>query len=144
MCRIEYSHSRAEVDLMKISLYETFARLYSYYESSRVPHCKTPISDGVRICLGCGAEIVSGASQRERSLMGAVFVIAAMVIAVVVFRALEIARGVTPLSSPKAEDGFLFFVGFIAVVVVPYIHGNWRCPHALAFSHSLYRTYQHQ
>ena len=34
---------------MKISLYETFARLFSYYESSSVPHCKTPISDGVRM-----------------------------------------------------------------------------------------------
>ena len=108
------------------------------------PHCQTSVSEDSRVCRGCGAEIVHGASRRERSLIGVVFVIAAMVIAVVLFRSLEIMRGAPPLSAPKAEDGFLFFVGLIAVVVIPYIVGTrvarllWR---SLA---RFYRTYQHQ
>jgi hypothetical protein len=96
------------------------------------------------VCSGCGAEIVRGASRRERSLTGVGFVIAAMLIAVVLFRSLEIMRGTPPLSGPKAQDGFLFFVGVIAVVIVPYILGSrfarllWRS--RIRF----YRMYQHQ
>jgi predicted nucleic acid-binding Zn ribbon protein len=108
------------------------------------PHCQTPVSDGARVCRGCGAEIVRGVSRRERSLIGVVFVISAMLISVMLFRAFEIARGARPLSSPKAEDGFLFCVGLIALVAVPYIIGTnvarvlWRS--RIRF----YRTYQHQ
>jgi predicted nucleic acid-binding Zn ribbon protein len=108
------------------------------------PHCQTTVSEDSRVCRGCGAEIVRGSSRRERSLTGLGFVIAAMLVAVVLFRVLEIARGALPLSSPKPEDGFFFFVGLIAVVVAPYIIGtrvarlHWRS--RIRF----YRTYQHQ
>jgi len=73
-----------------------------------------------------------------------VFVIVAMLITVVLFRSLEILRGTAPLSAPKAEDGFLFFIGLIAVVILPYFIGSrigrllWRS--RIRF----YRTYQHQ
>jgi hypothetical protein len=87
---------------------------------------------------------VRGASRRERSLIGVVFVIAAMLVAVVLFRSLEIMRGAPPLSSPRAEDGFLFLVGLTAVVVVPYIMGS-RVARLLWRSRiRFYRTYQHQ
>ncbi|SRR6266481_2409066 len=108
------------------------------------PHCQTAVSEDSRVCRGCGAEIIHGASRRQRSLIGVAFVIAAMIIAVVSFRVLEIARGVPPLSSPTAEDGLLFFLGLIAVVVIPYIAGTrvarlfWRS--RIRF----HRTYQHQ
>jgi predicted nucleic acid-binding Zn ribbon protein len=88
------------------------------------PHCQTPVSEESRVCRGCGAEIVHGASRRKRTLIGVAFVIAAMLITVALFRVLEIARGVLPLAAPKAEDGFLFFVGLIAVVVIPYLMGT--------------------
>ena len=65
-----------------------------------------------------------GATRRARSLTSVGFVIAAMLIAVVLFRSLEIMRRAPPLSGPKAEDGFLFFLGLIAVVVIPYIVGT--------------------
>src|SRR6266481_5677370 len=108
------------------------------------PHCQTPVSDRARVCSGCGAEVVRGPSRRERSLTGVVFVVAAMLITVALFRALEIARGALPLSSPKAEDGFLFVAGLIAVVVVPYITGT-GVAHLLRRSRiRFYRTYQHQ
>ena len=63
-------------------------------------------------------------SRRARSLIGVMFVIAAMLITVVLFRSLEIMRGAPPLSAPKAEDGFLFFIGLIAVVVIPSLVGT--------------------
>lgn len=75
--------------------------------------------DRASVCTGCGAEIVHGATRRERSLIGVVFVIAAMLIAVALLRVFEIARGISALPSPKAEDGFLLFIGLITVVVIP-------------------------
>jgi predicted nucleic acid-binding Zn ribbon protein len=108
------------------------------------PHCQTPASDSVRVCRGCRAEIVHGASRRERSLIGVMFVIAAMLITAVLFRSLEIMRGAPPLSAPKAEDGFLFFIGLIAVVVIPYLVGT-RVARLLWRSRTrFYRAYQHQ
>lgn len=77
-----------------------------------------------------------GATRRERSLTGVGFVIAAMLIAVVLFRSLEIMRDAPPLSGPKAEDGLLFFLGLIAVIVIPYIVGT-RVAHVLWRSRSL-------
>lgn len=108
------------------------------------PHCQTPVSDGVRVCRGCGAEIIRGANRRERLLIGVTFVIAAMLIGVVLFRALEIARGAPPLAPAKAEDGVLFFGGLIAVVVVPYVMGT--CIARLLWRSRIrfHRTYQHQ
>jgi hypothetical protein len=88
------------------------------------PHCQTPTSDKASVCRGCGAEIVRGASRRERALIGAMFVIAAMLIGVVVLRVLQTAHGALPLPPPKAEDGFLVLVGVFAVVVVPYVVGT--------------------
>jgi hypothetical protein len=96
------------------------------------------------VCRGCGAEVVRGASRRERALIGAMFVIAAMLIGAVVLRALEIAHGAPPLRPPRAEDGFLVLLAFILIVFVPYIVGSrvarlfWRS--RIRF----YRRYQHQ
>ncbi len=108
------------------------------------PHCQISVSEESRVCRGCGAEIVHGASRRERSLIGVMFVTAAMLITVVLFRFLEIMLGAPPLSAPKAEDGFLFFIGLIAVVIIPYLMGTrvarlfWRS------RTRFYRMYQHQ
>jgi len=96
------------------------------------------------VCRGCGAEIVRGASRRERALIGVAFVIAAMLIGVVLLRALAIARGGAPLSSPKAEDGLLVIGVLIAVVVIPYIMGT-RVARLLWRSRIRFcKTYQHQ
>ena len=96
------------------------------------------------VCRGCGAEIVRGASRRERALIGAMFVIAAMLIGVVVLRVLQTAHGALPLPPPKAEDGFLVLIGLFAVVVLPYVVGT-RVARLLWRSRiRFYRRYQHQ
>jgi predicted nucleic acid-binding Zn ribbon protein len=106
------------------------------------PHCKTPVFDRARVCSGCGAEVVRGASRRERALIGAIFVIASMLIGAVVLRALEIAGGAPPLPPPKAEDGFLVLLALIAMVFVPYMVGT-RVARVLWRSR-IRRRYQHQ
>ena len=102
------------------------------------------VSEDSRVCRGCGAEIVRSTSRGERSFIGVLFVIAAMLVTVVLLRSLEIMRGVPPLSAPKAEDGFLFFIGLIAVIVVPYLMGT-RVARLLWRSRIRFcRTCQHQ
>jgi predicted nucleic acid-binding Zn ribbon protein len=108
------------------------------------PHCQTPVSDSAKVCRGCGAEIVRGASRRERALIGAMFVVGAILVAAVVLRALGIAHGAPPLPPPKAEDGFLVLVGLFAVIVVPYLVGT-RVARLLWRSRiRFYRAFQHQ
>ena len=48
------------------------------------PHCQTGVPDHASVCLGCGAEIVRGASKRERSIAGCLFSGIGVVIALVV------------------------------------------------------------
>ena len=108
------------------------------------PHCQTPVSERARVCSGCGAEIVHGLNRRERSFVGLSFVVVALLIGVVIWRALEIAHGAPVLPSPKAEDGFFIIAGFLVLVVVPYCIGKsfgrllWRS--RVRF----FRSYQHQ
>jgi hypothetical protein len=65
-----------------------------------------------------------GPSRRQRALIGTMFVFAAVFVAGVLLRVLEIARGAPPLPVPKAEDGLLFLGALIAVVIVPHILGT--------------------
>ena len=108
------------------------------------PHCQTPASDSAIVCRGCGAEIVRGASRRERALIGAMFVIAAMLIGAVAWRALEVAHGAPLLPPPKPEYGVWVLLALIVIVFVPYMLGAriarvfWRS--RIRF----YRRYQHQ
>ncbi len=72
------------------------------------------------------------------------FVVAAILLAVVAFRVFEVMRGTPPLSSPKAEGGFWFLAALIALVVIPHFIGTrfarllWRS--RIRF----YGRYQHQ
>lgn len=108
------------------------------------PHCHTQVPESASVCTGCGAEIVHGLNRRERSFVGLSFVIVALLIGVVIWRALEIAHGASVLPSPKAEDGFFVIAGFLVLVVVPYCIGKsfggllWRS--RVRF----FRSYQHQ
>jgi excisionase family DNA binding protein len=76
------------------------------------PHCQTPVSDRARVCSGCGAEVVRGATRRERFLVGVVFAVAAFLILTVVLRMFQIERGSLLLPSPKAERSALHFSWF--------------------------------
>jgi predicted nucleic acid-binding Zn ribbon protein len=108
------------------------------------PHCHKQVPESASVCTGCGAEIVRGLNRRERSFVGLSFVVVALLIGVVIWRALEIAHGTPVLPSPKAEDGFFVIAGFIVLVVVPYCIGKRI---ARLFRRSrvrFFRSYQHQ
>ena len=96
------------------------------------------------VCRGCGAEIVRGASRRERVFIGVVFVLAAMFVTAVLLRALEMTHGGPPLPVPRAGDGFWVLLVLIVIVLIPYMLGTrvarlfWRS--RIRF----YRNYQHQ
>jgi predicted nucleic acid-binding Zn ribbon protein len=108
------------------------------------PHCHTQVPESASVCTGCGAEIIHGLNRRERSFVGVSFVVVALLIGVVIWRALEIAHGTPVLPSPKAEDGFFVIAGLIVVIIFPYWIGKRI---ARLFGRSrvrFFRSYQHQ
>jgi predicted nucleic acid-binding Zn ribbon protein len=108
------------------------------------PHCQTPVSDGGRVCSGCGAEVVRGATRRERFLVGVIFAVAALLILTVVLRMFQIERGSLLLPSPKSDGALFIFLGLIGLLVFAYIIGK-RVAHFLRRSQvRFYRVYRHQ
>jgi hypothetical protein len=108
------------------------------------PHCQTRVSDHALVCSGCGAEVVRGLSGRERSLVGLACVGATLFIAVVIWRALQIAGAVSPLPSPKAEDGLYVIMACIALIVAPYFFGKRLARFIRRSQVRFYRVYRHQ
>ena len=107
------------------------------------PHCDSKVSETAHVCAGCGAEIVRGATRRERSLVGVAFVIVAILLAIVVSRAVEIGRGSLPIPDPRSDTAFLYFLGLFAVVALSYMIGKgvarlFRRSHVRFF-----RSYRH-
>jgi predicted nucleic acid-binding Zn ribbon protein len=112
-------------------------------KSLACPHCQTPVSDGTRVCSGCGAEIVRGATRRERFFTGVVFAVAAFLILTVVLRMFQIEHG-SLLPSPKSDGALFIFLGLIGLLVFAYIIGK-RVAHFLRRSQvRFYRAYRHQ
>lgn len=94
--------------------------------------------------MGCGAEIVRGLTRRGRSLVGLVCVGLAILIAVIVLRGFEIARGGPPLPPLKAQDGLLVVAAVIGLLVLPYVIGS-RAARLFWRSRTRFvRNYQHR
>lgn len=108
------------------------------------PNCQTQVPDRARVCTGCGAEIVRGASRRERARMGMVFAVVAILISVVALRALETAHGSPVLPSPKSDGAFLIFFGLVGLLVVVYVIGKSVARVSRKSQVRFYRSYQHQ
>lgn len=108
------------------------------------PHCQTHVPHRASVCTGCGAEVVRGASRRERASLGMVFVGVAILLLIVALRTLEIARGSPPLPSPKSDSAFLFFFGLIGLLVVAYMTGTAVARISRKSQVRFYRNYQHQ
>ena len=44
------------------------------------PHCATQVPAHASVCVGCGAEIVHGATRQERSTVGCLFTVVVMLV----------------------------------------------------------------
>lgn len=108
------------------------------------PHCKTDVSDRARMCAGCGAEIVRGASRRERAWIGLAFAVLAVPLLGLILRALEIARGTPPFPAPRSEATLFFVVGLIGFFVCAYLLGKGMARILWRSRIRFFRCYRHQ
>jgi hypothetical protein len=102
------------------------------------PHCQTGVRDRASVCLGCGAEIVRGASKRERSIAGCLSGGIGVAIALMV-----IGFTFQSVAAPN-EYGFAVVVGLLLSAMTFNIFG--RALVRLLFRSRLrfFRNYRHQ
>lgn len=68
------------------------------------PHCQTTVNPKAFVCLGCGAEVVRGASRREKTTAGYLFTAIGVLITMV-------AMGlILPVVGARNEYGLAFVV----------------------------------
>ena len=102
------------------------------------PHCQSTVDQSASVCLGCGAEIVRGASRRERSIAGCLSTGLGLVVALIVL-------GLTLQSVAAPNDyGFAAVVGLLLAALIFNIIG--RAFVRLIFRSRLrfFRSYRHQ
>jgi zinc-ribbon domain len=108
------------------------------------PHCQTNVPEGANVCVGCGAEVVRGATCRERSRIGLVFVGGAVLLLVIALRAWQVGTGSARLPAPNS-DGALFLVfGALALLVLAYITGKTAGRFVRRSQIRFLRAYRHQ
>jgi hypothetical protein len=71
------------------------------------PHCKTAVDQDALVCLGCGAEIIRGASAQEQSKAGCVLAGVGLLLG------LAIMGLILPIVGAKTEYGWMFIAGLI-------------------------------
>jgi hypothetical protein len=87
---------------------------------------------------------VHGLNRRQRSFVGLIFVIIAILTFTISLQSYEIAHGHPFLRSPKAEDGFFVIAALIALVAVPYAIGKRVARHFCRSRVRFFRSYQHR
>ena len=108
------------------------------------PHCDSQVSERASVCVGCGAEVVRGATRAERSTVGLVFVGLAFLIAVVVMRVFEVVRGSSPMPPSDAGGASLYLLAMIGVVVCSYMIGKGVARFFRRSQVRFFRSYRHQ
>ncbi len=108
------------------------------------PHCDSKVSETAHVCAGCGAEIVRGATRRERSLAGVVFVFGAILVALVVSRAVELGRGSLSLPDPRSDSALLYFFCLLAMVALSYMIGKGVARLFRRSQVRFFRSYRHR
>jgi hypothetical protein len=101
------------------------------------PHCQTQVSDRASVCAGCGAEIVRGATRKERSRIGAMFALAALLIGL-------IAMGASRLPKTNSNEALFVVLGLCAFPVVGYFLGKGIAGLRRRSQLRFFRSYQHQ
>ncbi len=101
------------------------------------PHCDGTVSERARVCRGCGAEIIRGATRNEREVAGCVVTLLGMPVVLAVVGI----SGVLP--HPRDDRALYYVLGLIVSAVVMYKIGTllarWLRRSKLRF----YRSYEH-
>ena len=108
------------------------------------PHCNSLVPERASVCVGCGAEVVRGATRAERSTIGFAFSAVAFLVLVLVCRAYQIARGSMPLPPPDSESALFYFLGIIAILVFGYMTGKGVARFFRRSQVRFFRNYRHQ
>jgi hypothetical protein len=108
------------------------------------PHCTSQVPEHANVCVGCGAEVVRGATRAERSTVGLIFAGLAIFIVVVAMRLIEIERGSLPVPPPDSEKALFYLLGLIAFVTLGYMIGKGVARIVRRSQVRFFRTYRHQ
>ena len=108
------------------------------------PHCNSLVPECASVCVGCGAEVVRGATRRERSAVGLLFAGGAVLIVVIVMRIIEIEYGSLPAPPPNSEKALFYFLGLIAFVTLGYMIGKGVARLMRRSQVRFFRSYRHQ
>lgn len=102
------------------------------------PHCQTAVDQNASLCAGCGAEIVRGASRREKSIAGCLATCIAIVITLgvvgIMFRS---------VAAPN-EKGFAVVVGLLLIAILFNIIGRTLARLLFRSRLRFFRTFQHR
>lgn len=102
------------------------------------PHCKTAVESEASVCLGCGAEIVRGASRREKATGGCLIAIVGIVIIMSVLGLALPAYGI------GSESGLAIIIGLILAAVVFNALGRALVGFFFRSRLRFFRDYHHQ
>ena len=102
------------------------------------PHCQTSVNATASVCLGCGAEVVRGASQREKTTAGCLVTTVGVLITMV-------AMGfILPSVGARNEYGLVFVVGLLVAAVIFNLIGRALVGMLFRSRLRFFRTYRHQ
>lgn len=81
------------------------------------PHCTSEVPEHASVCVGCGAEIVRGATRRERSAGGCIFALLVLLVTMAIV-------GMGPMPDPYTDAALFLVLKFIALVILANVVGR--------------------
>lgn len=106
-------------------------------ELLKCPHCQTTVDAKASVCAGCGAEVVRGASRRERSTAGCLFSIGGLLVSLFFV-------GLLPLSSSNYGQGLAVVLGLFAAALIFNVLGRFAAGLLFRSKLRFFRNYRHQ
>lgn len=110
---------------------------FAAVKTSVCPHCHTPVPNQANVCTGCSAEVVRGATRKERSAVGGLFGFVALLVGLFLI-------GSSRLPSANSEGALFVILGLAALVVLGYAFGTVVARVVRSSQPRFFRSYEHQ